>query len=155
MLLRSCPGAVPRARRIRSMKPTLAPGLTLTRKIQVDEARCITFMGPEAMVYATPSMVNDVEYACYDALLPQLDAGESSVGSRVEIDHLGPTPHGMTVEIRVTLVQVDKRRMTFEFSVRDEDEEVGRGTHTRFVVDSARTRERIAAKRARAGRATG
>ena len=137
------------------MKPTLAEGLSFARKIVVDETRCITFLGHEAMVYATPSMVNDVEYTCYDALVPHLDAGESSVGSRVEIDHLGPTPQGMEVEIRLRLTKVDKRRMHFEFTVRDAEEEVGRGTHIRFVVDSARTRERIAAKRARAGLGAG
>jgi len=35
--------------------------------------------------------------------------------------------------------------------VRDEVEECGRGEHVRFVVDVAKTRERLAKKRARAG----
>ena len=133
------------------MKPTLTQGLTHTKQLTVDEGRCITFMGRDAMVYATPSMVNDMEFACLDALTPHLDAGESSVGTHVSIDHLAPTLLGMQVKINVRLVKIEKRSMTFEFSVHDGLEEVGRGSHTRFVVDGAKTRERLLAKRARAG----
>jgi predicted thioesterase len=46
---------------------------------------------------------------------------------------------------------VDRRKIVFQFSVKDPLEEVGRGTHVRFVVEMAKTRERLAAKRAKAG----
>jgi len=137
------------------MKASLAPGLAFERRLVVDEARCIGFMGSDNRVYATPQMVNDVEYACRDFLLQQLDAGEDSVGAQVSIDHLGPTPPGFEVRIQVKIAGIDGRRVTFEFSVRDAAEEVGRGTHVRFVVDTARTRERVAAKRARLAGARG
>jgi predicted thioesterase len=55
----------------------------------------------------------------------------------------------VTVEIKV--VEVDRRKVKFEFSVKDPVEEAGRGTHTRFVVEAAKRRERLAAKRAKAG----
>jgi len=106
-------------------------------------------MGRENMVYATPRMVSDVEYACRDFLLGHLDAGEDSVGAHVSIDHLGATPPGVEVTIEARIVKLDKRRVSFEYSVKDPLEEVGRGTHVRFVVDTAKSRERTAAKRAR------
>jgi fluoroacetyl-CoA thioesterase len=133
------------------MKQTLVAGIAVTKRILVDEQRCISFMGQENMVYATPRMVSDVEYACRDFLLAHLDQGEDSVGAHVSIDHLGATPPGMEVTIEARVAKVDGRRVTFEFSVKDAVEEVGRGAHVRFVVDTARSRERIAAKRARAG----
>jgi len=108
-------------------------------------------MGKENMVYATPRMVSDVEYACRDYLLRHLDAGEDSVGAQVSIEHLAATPPGLEVTIEVRIAQVDKRRVSFAFSVKDPIEEAGRGTHVRFVVDTAKSRERIAAKRAKAG----
>ena len=132
------------------MKSSLQKNLSFERKIKIDEKRCIGFMGQEGMVYATPMMVSDVEYACRDFLLPHLDAGEDSVGAHVTIDHLAPTPLGLTVKIELKIVEVDRRKIVFSFSVKD-IEEVGRGTHVRFVVDGAKTRERLAAKRARAG----
>ncbi len=133
------------------MKAGLAVGLSTRREVMVDESRCIGFMGKEGMVYATPRMVSDVEYTCRDFLLQHLDAGEDSVGAHVSIDHLAATPLGLKVTIDVKIVEIDRRRVTFAFSVRDPIEECGRGRHARFVVDTAKSRERLAAKRAKAG----
>ena len=133
------------------MKSSLTPGLETKKSLAVDEARCIGFMGKEGMVYATPRMVSDVEYTCRDFLLQHLDPGEDSVGAHVSIDHLAATPLGLSVEISARVVEVDRRKVTFEFSVSDPVEQVGRGKHVRFVVEAAKTRERLAAKRAKAG----
>jgi fluoroacetyl-CoA thioesterase len=133
------------------MKSSLKAGLTHSRTVEVDESRCIGFMGREGMVYATPRMVSDVEYTCRDFLLAHLDAGEDSVGAHVSIDHLAPTPLGLSATIELRVAEVDRRKVVFEFSVKDPLEEVGRGRHVRFVVETAKTRERLAAKRAKAG----
>ncbi len=103
------------------------------------------------MVYATPRMVSDVEYACRDFLLEHLDPGEDSVGAHVSIDHLAATPLGLKVTIEAQVTEVDRRKIVFDFSVKDPVEECGRGRHVRFVVETAKTRERLAAKRAKAG----
>ena len=133
------------------MKPSLKVGLATKREVMVDESRCIGFMGKEGMVYATPRMVSDVEYTCRDFLLQHLDAGEDSVGAHVSIDHLAATPLGLKVTVDAAIVEVDRRRVTFEFTVTDPVEVCGRGRHVRFVVDTAKSRERLAAKRAKAG----
>jgi predicted thioesterase len=96
-------------------------------------------------------MVSDVEYTCREFLLAHLDPGEDSVGAHVSIDHLAPTPMGLSASIDLKVVEVDRRKVTFEFAVRDPLEPVGRGRHVRFVVETAKTRERLAAKRAKAG----
>ena len=133
------------------MKSSLKKDLSFSKSVLVDETRCIGFMGKEGAVYATPRMVSDIEYACRDMLLEHLDAGEDSVGTHVSIDHLAPTPMGLQVTIEVRVTEVDRRKITWEFSVRDPLEEVGRGRHVRFVVETAKTRERLAAKRVQVG----
>lgn len=133
------------------MKATLAAGLTGKKTITVNEERCISFMGREGMVYATPRLVGDMELTCRDFLLQHLDAGEDSVGMQVVIDHLAATPLGMDVTIEVTVTAVEKRKVTFSFTAHDGIDECGKGTHIRFVVDTAKTQERLAAKRAKAG----
>ena len=133
------------------MKATLQVGLTAERSLSVDQERCIGFMGKEGMVYATPRMVSDVEYTCRDFLLQHLDPGEDSVGAHVSIDHLAATPLGLNVTIEAQVAEIDRRKVVFTFSVRDPIEEVGRGKHVRFVVETAKTRARLAAKRAKAG----
>jgi fluoroacetyl-CoA thioesterase len=133
------------------MKSTLVPGLSTKKTLTVDESRCIGFMGKEGMVYATPRMVSDVEYTCRDFLLEHLDPGEDSVGAHVSIDHLAATPLGLQVIVEAKITEIDRRKVVFSFSVKDPIEEVGRGKHVRFVVETAKTRERLAAKRAKAG----
>jgi fluoroacetyl-CoA thioesterase len=133
------------------MKSSLKTGLSFSKSLTVDEARCIGFMGKEGMVYATPRMVSDVEYACRDFLLQHLDPGEDSVGTHVSIDHLAATPLGLQVTVEAKVAELDRKKVTFEFTVRDPVEEVGRGKHVRFVVENAKRAERLAAKRAKAG----
>jgi predicted thioesterase len=101
------------------MKPSLKTGLSVKREVTVDAERCIGFMGKEGAVYATPRMVSDVEYTCRDYLLQHLDEGEDSVGAHVSIDHLAATPMGLKVSVEATIVEVDRRRVTFEFTVHD------------------------------------
>jgi predicted thioesterase len=132
------------------MKPTLVPGAAHKRSLVVDRPRTIDFMGEGLRVYATPEMVRDIEVTCRELLMQHSDAGEDSVGTRVEVDHVGATLLGMPVEISVTVTEVKGRSVTFEASVRDSVEEVGRGRHTRFIVDIAKTAERLAAKAAKA-----
>lgn len=131
------------------MKPTLKVGLSKTVRIPVDRARTIGFMGDEGRVYSTPSMVHDFEYSSRDFLLEHLDPGEDSVGAHVSVDHLGPTVEGDTVELALTITDIEGRRVTVEGVMRDSIEQVGRGTHKRFVVDVARQHARLAAKRAK------
>ena len=133
------------------MKPSLQAGLQFRKEIQITEDRCIGFMGREGMVYATPKMVSDVEYACRDWLVGHLDAGEDSVGTHVTIDHLAATPLGLKVTISVSVKEIDRKKVAFEFSVRDPVEECGRGMHVRLVVENAKTHARLAEKRKKAG----
>jgi predicted thioesterase len=131
------------------MKPTLAAGATHIRRLTVDRARTIDFMGDELRVYATPEMIRDIEFTCRELLLPHCDEDEDSVGTRVEADHLAPALLGAQIEISVKVIEVKGRAVTFEATVRDPIEEIGRGRHGRFVVAKAKTAERLAAKAAK------
>jgi predicted thioesterase len=133
------------------MKATLQAGLRHTSKFEVSRDRTIDFMGEKARVYATPMLVRDIEMACRELLLQHLDAGEDSVGTRVEIDHLAATLMGMTVELDIELVEMKGRAATFKVEGRDSVEPICRATHHRFVVDVATTEKRLAGKAAKAG----
>jgi predicted thioesterase len=137
------------------MRSTLQPGLTARAAFEVDRERTIDFMGDAARVYATPMLVRDIEIACRNLLLAHLDPGEDSVGTRVEIDHIGATLLGMPVELAVRVAEVNGRAVVFDVEGRDAVEPIVRGRHSRFVVDVAKTGQRLAAKaeKARAAKA--
>lgn len=133
------------------MKDSLIAGLTATERIVVDKPRTIDFMGEELRVYSTPSLVRDIEMTCRNLLLEHVDPDEDSVGTFVNVEHLAATPLGLWVEVAAKLIARDGRRFTFEVTVRDQiDDPIARGTHGRFVVDKSKTRERLAAKAAKA-----
>lgn len=133
------------------MKPTLQPGVARSATIAIDRDRTIDFMGEKARVYATPMLVRDIEMTCRELLLQHLDAGEDSVGTRVEIDHMGATLMGMQVTLAVRITEVNGRAVVFEVEGHDGVEPICRCRHHRFVVDIAKTEQRLAAKAQKAG----
>jgi len=131
------------------MKASLHPGVSRVNRIAIGRERTIGFMGEEARTYATPSMILDIEHTCRELIIEHADAGEDSVGMEVAVKHLAPTLMGMTVEITARVAAVEGRKVEFEVAVKDELDDVGAGTHTRFVVDKAKTLERLKAKATR------
>jgi fluoroacetyl-CoA thioesterase len=135
------------------MKNSLQPGISKVRRLTVDRDRTISFMGEEARVYATPSLLRDMEHTCRDLLLEHAETGEDSVGLEVTLRHTAPALLGSEVEITAKVTAVDGRKVTFDVSAKDVLDAIGAGTHTRFVVDTAKSKERLKAKAAKlAGR---
>jgi len=131
------------------MKSSLRPGASRVNRFVVNRERTISFMGEDARTYATPSMILDIEHTCRELILEHADAGEDSIGMEVAVKHLAPTLMGMTVEITVRVAAVEERKVTFEVAAKDELDAISAGSHTRFVVDKAKTFERLKAKAAR------
>ena len=129
------------------MKDSLVVGISTSVKILVDKDRTIAFMGDEGRVYATPSMVLDIEYIARNWLMEYLDDGEDTVGTHVSVDHIGATVEGDTVEIVITVQELNGRAIMMTAHVKDSIEDVGKGNHNRFVVDKSKTFARIEEKR--------
>ena len=121
------------------MKDSLKVGISTTVNIAIDRDRTIAFMGDEGRVYATPSMVLDIEYVARDWLMEFLDETEDTVGTHVAIDHIGATVEGDNVEIEITINEINGRSINMITSVKDSLEQVGKGVHNRFVVDKEKT----------------
>jgi fluoroacetyl-CoA thioesterase len=135
------------------MSDSLKAGLSATRHVDIDRDRTISFMGDECRVYATPKLLYDIEFVCRDLLLEHIEPGMDSVGTRVELDHVGATLMGMWVDISVTLTEVNGNAVSFDFSARDAIEEIARGKHNRFIVGIEKTAQRLKAKLAKAQQA--
>lgn len=99
-------------------------------------------------VFSTPQLVLLLEEAAIEALAPHLRADQASVGTKVDVAHTAPTLLGQTVRATATVTAVDRRRVVFSISVTDEVEQIGTGTHERFLIDVPSFEERLAAKSA-------
>ncbi|MCL1980978.1 MAG: thioesterase family protein [Proteobacteria bacterium] len=94
-------------------------------------------------VYATPAMVALMEKTCLASVLPYLPEGFGTVGVKVDIAHTKATPIGIKVTCESTLVEVDRRRLVFEFTVCDVKGEIGRGRHERFIIDTGKFMDKL------------
>jgi len=89
-------------------------------------------------VFATPAMIALMESAALKTVLPHLPEGFNTVGTEVCVKHTKATPVGMKVVCESTLIEADGRRLVFEVVATDEEAEIGRGKHERFIIDSAK-----------------
>ena len=115
---------------------SLTPGTTheITRTVTADQtADALGNRG--VMVFATPCVLTLIENACSAMLQPHLPAGAATVGTVVEMKHLGATPLGMQVRAKATLLETDGQRFVFSVDVWDEKEKVAESRHERFLVN--------------------
>ena len=94
-------------------------------------------------VFATPMMVALIEQTCLESVLPQLEEGQGTVGTLVNVTHVSATPVGMRVWCESELVEVDRRRLVFNVKAYDECGLIGEGSHERFIIDNAKFMEKI------------
>ena len=137
-------------------RPALEPGLTATLSFAVPESKTVPHLLPEApefqtmpRVLATGFLVGLVEWACMKAIGPCLDGPrEQTVGTDVKVSHSAATPPGLNVTVQVRLDVVEGRRLVFSVTAHDGIDEICRGTHERYLIDTARFTAKAARKTA-------
>ena len=97
-------------------------------------------------VFATPHMIALMENAAVNAVQAQLAAGEGTVGTRLDVTHDAATPVGMNVWAEAELTAVEGRKLTFAVAAFDAREQIGGGTHERFIIQTEKFLARVEAK---------
>jgi fluoroacetyl-CoA thioesterase len=116
----------------------LNPGLRAGFSYTVTEADTAVAAGSgDVPVLATPRVLTLAERASVEAVAGALEAGATTVGTRVELEHLRATPVGATVTVEAVLERVDGRRLEFAVRVTGGGRLVARGWVIRVVVDRA------------------
>ncbi|MBQ7050095.1 MAG: thioesterase family protein [Firmicutes bacterium] len=90
----------------------------------------------DLLVYATPCMVALMEGAACEAIAEGLKEGQTTVGTALNIEHISATPVGVEVRAEATVTAVEGKIITFEVKAFDEAGEIGKGTHTRVIVNA-------------------
>ncbi|MET0627873.1 MAG: hotdog domain-containing protein [Acidimicrobiia bacterium] len=122
---------------------SLRPGLAATATLVVSEDdTALALHTGDVPVLATPRVVRLAEEATVLAIEGTLDDATTSVGYRVQLDHLAPTPVGGKVRAEATLEAIEGRRLTFRVSVSDGHGLVAAGRITRVIVERERFMEK-------------
>lgn len=122
-------------------------GQTNSITIEVKKQHLANVVGSgELEVLATPAMIAFMEKAASQLVSDQLEEGQTSVGTLMNVEHTSASPLGMKVTVTATVTGVDGRKIDFEVIARDEKGEIGKGVHTRFIVDSQRFMSKVSAK---------
>ncbi len=123
-------------------------GKTKEISVTVDREKLACTVGSGSLeVFATPMMIAAMEQAACTLLQEFLEEGQTSVGTMMHVAHSAATPLGMQVTATATITAQEGRKVEFEVSARDACGEIGRGTHTRFIVDAAKFLSKTHAKR--------
>lgn len=116
---------------------SIATGLAASASMTVGPDDTATAMGTGAVaVLATPRLVALCEEACWRAVAEVVRPPLTTVGVRVQLDHLAPLRVGATVTAEATLERVEGRRLAFTVSASDDAGLVAAGRMTRVLVDT-------------------
>jgi len=139
------------------MKPSLKAGLKYSFSYKVHETKTVPHLyleSPELQampdVFATGFMVGLMEWTCVQLLEPHLDDGEGSLGTHIDVSHKAATPAGFTVTVDAECIEVRGPRAWFKVVAHDGVDEIGAGTHERFIVSWDRFNRGVASKLAKA-----
>ena len=115
----------------------MIPGAAAERVVLVERSDTAERVGSgDLPVLGTPRLLAFVEGACVACVAGQLSDGQTTMGSRVVLDHRAPSAVGTLVTIRVRLDAVNGRRLVFSFEASHADGTVvATGEHHRAVVD--------------------
>jgi len=134
---------------------SLQPGLEFTHRYIIPTDKTVPALYPEASeltimpeVFATGFMVGLMEWSCILAIKPYLDwPSEQSVGIGINVSHLAATPPGFEVAVKVKLVAVEGKKLSFTIEAHDGVDLISKGTHERFIIDKAKFEAKLADKR--------
>ena len=115
----------------------LNKGIKNTITIHVTQDKTAKVMGSGTLdVFATPAMVALMEQTAAQSVQDLLDDGITSVGTKINVEHLSADPVGIEVTCQSTLVEVDNRKLCFDIVVSDKHGIVGKAYHERFLIKS-------------------
>jgi fluoroacetyl-CoA thioesterase len=93
-------------------------------------------------VYSTPDMIRLMETAGFHALHPYCEGDEISVGTSINIQHRAPSGIGSRIQAEAVLESFDGRFFQLRVTVRDDVQEIGRGTLGRSIVSISKFLEK-------------
>ena len=129
-------------------------GIKYEHKFIVPKSKTVPLLYPESEeflvmpeVFATGFLVGLLEWACILAIKPYLDwPNEQTVGTHINVSHEAATPAGLEVTVKVELIAIEGRKLTFNVEAHDGIDFISKGIHERYVINKQKFDEKIKLK---------
>ena len=129
-------------------------GIKYEHKFIVPKSKTVPLLYPESEeflvmpeVFATGFLVGLLEWACILAIKPYLDwPNEQTVGTHINVSHEAATPAGLEVTVKVELIAIEGRKLTFNVEAHDGIDLISKGIHERYVINKQKFDEKIKLK---------
>lgn len=117
----------------------LTLGKTASATTTVTEANTAKAVGSGSLdMFATPMMIALMERAACACLADALTDVQTSVGTQISVEHTAASPIGAKITATATIEYVFGRKVEFIVTASDGSSEIGKGKHTRIIVDEER-----------------
>jgi fluoroacetyl-CoA thioesterase len=129
-------------------------GIKYEHKFIVPKSKTVPALYPESQeflalpeVFATGFLVGLLEWSCILAIKPCLDwPNEQTVGTHINVSHEAATPAGLEVTVKVELIAIEGRKLTFNVEAHDGIDLISKGRHERYVINKQKFEERVKTK---------
>jgi fluoroacetyl-CoA thioesterase len=129
-------------------------GIKYEHKFIVPKSKNVPALYPESQeflampeVFATGFLVGLLEWSCILAIKPCLDwPNEQTVGTHINVSHEAATPAGLEVTVKVELIAIEGRKLTFNVEAHDGIDLISKGRHERYVINKQKFEERVKTK---------
>ena len=129
-------------------------GIKYEHKFIVPKSKTVPLLYPESEeflvmpeVFATGFLVGLLEWACILAIKPYLEwPNEQTVGTHINVSHEAATPAGLEVTVKVELIAIEGRKLTFNVEADDGIDFISKGIHERYVINKQKFDEKIKLK---------
>lgn len=114
----------------------LTVGKRLINEYCVDSSMSASQVGSGSLeVLSTPYLLAFMENCCMNLVIDELEEGNTTVGIKADLSHLAPSKINSLIRVEATLVNIEKRILTFEVEAFDQDVLVSKMMHQRCIVN--------------------
>ncbi|MFR8991665.1 MAG: thioesterase family protein [Fusobacterium sp.] len=114
----------------------LKEGITLTlEKVVKAEETAAKVASGALEVFSTPMLIAFMEQTSFELAQQYMKEGDTTVGVSVNIKHLKANLVGDRLKCISTLEKIDGKRLDFLVKVYHNENVVGEGEHSRFIVN--------------------
>jgi predicted thioesterase len=114
----------------------LKVGESCTKEYIVKPEDTADFIGNKGVIMlSTPAMIKYMEDTAAQLVFDNLPEKYSPVGTKINVEHINPTPIDMRVTVKATLTAIEGRKLFYNVEAYNEKCQIGFGDYEQHIID--------------------